>query len=91
MWLRNQIKQLKLTQENRGSAVALTQFTRRVNCLLMRFPMYYGDYLKQRLQLPPCAWLVAPVSRTRQIQVAPHASRRGALPGYQEQGYGHEL
>ena len=85
MWL------IKLTQQNRESAVALTQFTHRANCLLMCFPMYYGDYLKQWLQLPPCAWLVAPVSRTRQIQVAPQTFRRGALPGFQERGYDHEL
>ena len=90
MWFRDQISRF-LTQQNRESAVSLTQFTRRANCLLMCFPMHFRGYLKLWLQLPPCALSVAPVSRTRQIQVAPQASNRGALPEYQERGLNNEL
>ncbi len=90
MLLRDQISRF-LTQRNRESAVALTQFTRRANCLLMFFSLHFGDYLKLWLQLPPCAWSVTPVSRTRQIQIAPQAANRGVLPECQERGLNNEL
>lgn len=95
MSLNKIINQHSLTQQTRESVVAHMRFICiyicRVNRFLLRFPINSRGHLKIWLQMPPYSWLVAPVSKTQQVQVAPLASKRGVSSGFQYRGFNDEL